>query len=233
VPLIASVRAWGIHLLISNLNNYMSLDYKALVVFDLDGTLLRGMTVCEVLAKHLGRLERMHQLERFQTLEELASAREEMARWYEGVPTKDLLDALRNATLAPGAKRGIKLLKRRGVAVSIASVTWEFAVAHFARLFGVHYWLGTALQLPGKIDHVWPEDKAQWVEQLCKQLKIPDGMVAAVGDSPSDAELFSVADHAFYVGYSSVPELLRCTHLPGADISELSKHILESFGIEP
>lgn len=34
-----------------------------LAVFDLDGTLLRGPTVCEVLARTLGRLDRMRQLE--------------------------------------------------------------------------------------------------------------------------------------------------------------------------
>jgi hypothetical protein len=35
-----------------------------LAVFDLDGTLLRGPTVCEVLARALGRLDRLWQLER-------------------------------------------------------------------------------------------------------------------------------------------------------------------------
>ena len=29
-------------------------DFRALVVFDLDGTLLRGQTVCEVIAQSLG-----------------------------------------------------------------------------------------------------------------------------------------------------------------------------------
>jgi hypothetical protein len=37
--------------------------FEALVVFDLDGTLLRGRTVCEVLAEPLGRLERMRDTE--------------------------------------------------------------------------------------------------------------------------------------------------------------------------
>jgi phosphoserine phosphatase len=34
-----------------------------LALFDLDGTLLRGPTVCEVLARALGRLNHMRQLE--------------------------------------------------------------------------------------------------------------------------------------------------------------------------
>jgi len=48
----------------------------ALAVFDLDGTLLRGRTVCELLAEPLGRLDRMQQLERFSTEADLAAARE-------------------------------------------------------------------------------------------------------------------------------------------------------------
>ena len=39
----------------------MSESNVKLVAFDLDGTLLRGNTVLEVLAAGLGRLERMHE----------------------------------------------------------------------------------------------------------------------------------------------------------------------------
>jgi hypothetical protein len=41
----------------------MSHQLGGLTVFDLDGTLLRGPTVCEVLAQTLGRLNQMRQLE--------------------------------------------------------------------------------------------------------------------------------------------------------------------------
>ena len=41
----------------------MSHRLGGLAVFDLDGTLLRGPTVCEVLAQTLGRLDQMRQLE--------------------------------------------------------------------------------------------------------------------------------------------------------------------------
>ncbi len=50
-----------------------------LVAFDLDGTLLRGDTVCEVLARRLGRLDRMRELEATATdLEAQLLARAEM-----------------------------------------------------------------------------------------------------------------------------------------------------------
>jgi hypothetical protein len=46
-----------------------------LAVFDLDGTLPRGPTVCELLATPLGRLERMRQLEVCTIKSELIAAR--------------------------------------------------------------------------------------------------------------------------------------------------------------
>ena len=58
---------------------------EALVAFDLGGTLLRGRTVCEVLAESLGRRERMQQLERVTSQADLLRSREEMAAWYRPV----------------------------------------------------------------------------------------------------------------------------------------------------
>jgi phosphoserine phosphatase len=107
-----------------------------LAVFDLDGTLLRGPTVCEVLARALGRLDHMRQLEALIAgLRDIdiAAAREEMVRWYREIPLADLRSQLRSATLAPRASEGITVLRRHGVAVAIASITWEFAVVWFAR----------------------------------------------------------------------------------------------------
>ena len=36
---------------------------RGIVVFDLDGTLLRGETVCEMLARPLGRIDQMQEFE--------------------------------------------------------------------------------------------------------------------------------------------------------------------------
>ena len=52
-----------------------------LAAFDLDGTLLRGRTACEAIAKGIGRLGRMRELEQLESnqIEEITAAREEMA----------------------------------------------------------------------------------------------------------------------------------------------------------
>jgi phosphoserine phosphatase len=86
--------------------------FHALVVFDLDGTLLRGRTVCEVLAEPLGRLQRMREIERITSHRDaLRAAREEMAAWYRPVGLERLRGALDTACFAPGVADGLALLR--------------------------------------------------------------------------------------------------------------------------
>jgi HAD superfamily phosphoserine phosphatase-like hydrolase len=204
-----------------------------LAVFDLDGTLLRGPTVCEILAAPLGRLERMRQLEACTTETELTAAREEMASWYNGILIAQLTAALEPATWAPGTLEGIQWLQAQGVAVAIASITWEFAVAWFARQLDIPYYLGTTLQPNGEIQHVWPRDKASWLRRLAKDLGIPARNIAAVGDSAGDVELLLEASHAFYVGANLPDRLAHAVHLPHADIVTVASRILDAFGRLP
>ena len=80
------------------------MSIAGLIVFDVDGTLLRGKTICELIAERIGKSERMAWLERndasaYGDADSLISAREEMANWY--------LEAGRTATerFITGAKR--------------------------------------------------------------------------------------------------------------------------------
>jgi phosphoserine phosphatase len=127
---------------------------RGLVPFDLDGTLLRGPTVCELLATPLGRLAEMRRFEALSAESEIAAAREEMARWYAGLSEVELCAALAAAEWAPGAREGIALLRAHGVEVAIASITWRFAVAWVGRSLGVARVLGTGLGPGGRVEHV-------------------------------------------------------------------------------
>jgi HAD superfamily phosphoserine phosphatase-like hydrolase len=201
---------------------------RALVVFDLDGTLLRGPTVCEVLARSLGRLDRMQQLERFVTQDDLRAAREEMAGWYRAVGIAHLRDVLRDARVAPGAREGLALLGRHGVVVGIASITWGFAVEHFARRLGADHWLGTVLEASGVIRHVWPEDKASWVRGLAARLEIPPERTAAVGDSAGDAAMLQVVGLPIFVGREPPPQP-GWLHRPQGDIAAIARDVLRAW----
>jgi HAD superfamily phosphoserine phosphatase-like hydrolase len=206
-----------------------------LAVFDLDGTLLRGPTVCEVLAQSLGRLDHMRQLE---TLisglsdVDIAAAREEMVRWYREVSLVDLVSRLGSVTLAPRAAEGISLLRRHGVAVAMASMTWEFAVAWFARQLHVDYYVGTRLEPDGTILHFWPRDKVTWLQGLRDTLRIPASRVAAIGDSGGDVEMLRAVRHPVFVGATLPGGLPEVTHLPRADIVTVAQWIIKTLPSE-
>lgn len=207
----------------------MSNPPLGLAVFDLDGTLLRGPTVCEVLAQALGRRDQMRQLEASISAGSdaaIAAARDEMFRWYRGLSLAELTGRLETGMLAPRASEGISLLKRYGVAVAIASITWEFAVARFARHLQVEHYVGTVLKPDGAISHFWPRDKATWIEGLRAMLRIPSDRVAAVGDSSGDIDMLRAARHSVFVGAILPDELHEVSHLPGADIVTVAEWIV-------
>ncbi len=200
-----------------------------LVAFDLDGTLLRGDTVCEVLARRLGRLDRMRELEATATgLDAQMLARAEMVSWYEGYSPAELQGFAAEACLAPGAQEGCALLGEAGVEIVILSVTWGFAVEWFARELGATSWIGTSLEPGGSIGHVWPEDKASWLDTKLETVGLSRRQVAAVGDSRGDVPLLHAAGLPVFVGLELLPELPEDTqHMPAADVRDIARLILE------
>ena len=202
----------------------------ALVVLDLDGTLLRGATVCEVLAARLGRVEEMKRFEPLTGQAEIAEARQETARWYTQISRESLIECLGEAQWAPGAIEGVQRLREAGVHVGIASITWGFAVARFAAHLGVEHFVATELGESGHIEHVWSEDKAAWMERLASRLQVQSENVAAVGDSFGDVPMLRAASLPFYVG-SHPPPGTHVIHRPFANVVGLAQEILSMWRV--
>jgi HAD superfamily phosphoserine phosphatase-like hydrolase len=197
-----------------------------LAAFDLDGTLLRGDTVCEVLARTLGHLERMRELEAIQEARQdrdsLLVLRKELAAYYQGVPALELRSYLSTLTLAPGAREGFALLRRAGIVTAIVSITWEFAAQWLAAEVGADYHVGTRLLADGSIEHFWPEDKAVWLAALRRRHGIGRDETVAVGDSWRDVPMLETAGVRVYVG-KVLPPGLTAIHLPDGDIGEVAR----------
>ena len=202
-------------------------DQCGLAVFDLDGTLLRGKTVCELLAEPLGRSDTMREFEQLTSEKDIAASRIEMASWYSRVSREELLRPLRTVTFAPGAQVGIRRLQSCGIFVAIASITWQFAVEFIAENLGVLRCIGTELGPAGEIQHLWPRDKARWLLRLASELKIESHRVAAVGDSVGDAEMLAAARYGFFVGQDPPSSAHDVMHLPGASIATVAEAIVE------
>jgi HAD superfamily phosphoserine phosphatase-like hydrolase len=194
-----------------------------LVAFDLDGTLIRGPTICESLAEPLGRLSRMREIEQLRDLTQIRAARQEMLSWY-GEPLDALCEKL-SVDIAPGADEAFELLAQRGIPTAIVSVTWSFAVEWFARRFGAGAWIGTGAQA-GQIQDFWPGDKPVWLARHASELGIEMRDVAAVGDSLGDVPMLAAVGHPFFIGAGLPGEIAHAVHAPNADLREIALRIL-------
>lgn len=198
-----------------------------LVVFDVDGTLLRGDTVCQVIARGLGKYERMCELERSRNTEQVIAAREEMADWYRQAGREKVESLLGGLALAPGAEEGIDMLRDAGVTVALASITWSFAVQHLAQRFSISHIAASVLDFDsGRIDHAWGDSKAEFLRAFKDMHGLDTEMTAAVGDTSTDYEMLRAAGLGIFVG-RHVPDLSEVLHMPDADIRHVAAAILE------
>ena len=202
-----------------------------LAAFDLDGTLLKGQTVCEAIARGIGHIRRMRELERLQPnqFEEMAAAREEMAKWYSGFTFDELCEHLAGMQVAPGVHEGFSLLRDHGFKIAVVSLTWEFAVEWFSNRWGADYSVGTGLSSDGLITSFWPRDKAAWLTRVARDLGTDVRDVAAVGDSRGDIPMLLSAGRRYWVGQTVPYELGRDVgHEPGGDILRVARRIVEA-----
>lgn len=202
---------------------------RGVAVFDLDGTLLRGGTVCEILARPLGRLDEMRCIEALSAEEEIARARAQMWKWYEGHSIRDLQAHLEGACWAAGAHEAVSRLHEAEIVVGIASITWAFAVSWFAERLDVPHWLGTDTSADGAIVHVWGRDKATWLRQLAARAGVGQERTAAVGDSIGDRDMLLAAGLPISVGSRPIVDGETAIHMPGADLRRVADHILAEW----
>ena len=197
-----------------------------LVAFDLDGTLLRGDTVCTGIAHGIGTLERMQAMERGHELADRLSDVAEIASWYLPLGRKRIESELSRLTPAPGADEGCRLLREAGVELVIISVTWKFAVQHFAERFGASDYAATPLDwTTGEFDDFDAKNKGPWLVEKTASLGLSTYQVAAVGDSPNDYGMFEAAGTSFCVA-AACGEFDNVIQRPDANILDLAQEIL-------
>lgn len=212
------------------------MKYQGLVVFDVDGTLIREKTVCELIAARIDKVERMDWLERntgsasastgVPPEQQVINAREEMADWYIEAG-RELVDSFLDLAIwASGAHSGIKSLMENGWQVAVASLTWSFGVARVAADLGISDYVGSGLDWDTKqIEHVFPEHKSEFLQRVVAQYEVPAERVYAVGDSGGDLPMMEVAGKGFYLGHSD-PQVDGVVHLPDAGIDTVADRIL-------
>ncbi len=168
------------------------------VVFDLDGTLLRGTTVSLLLAQWLGQTEEIAELERAFRAHEISNSvvADTSAGWLAGQSTADAWQVLTKGNWIHGMAETFQMLIAAGVSMLLGTITWSFAAEMLRQQYGFAAASGTEMQttdgiLSGEVTRYFDEhDKVRFVEEWCEDNGFSMNQVAAVGDSRSDVPLF-------------------------------------------
>jgi phosphoserine phosphatase len=169
------------------------------VFFDLDGTLLRGTTVSMLTAAWLGRRGALDDLERRYAEGAITNAAvaEASAPWFEGHSVDEVTRALDPGPWIDGIGETVDALRAGGAHVALATVTWRSAAEAVAARFGFEDCSGTEMavadgRLLGTVSrHFDADDKAAFVEDVCRRRGVSPSEAAAVGDSRSDLPMFA------------------------------------------
>jgi phosphoserine phosphatase len=168
------------------------------VVFDLDGTLLRGTSVSLMLAEWLGRTREIAELERAFHAHEISNSvvADISAGWFAGQHTADVWRVLTEGPWITGMAETFQTLTASGASILLGTITWRFAAEMLRKPHGFAAISGTEMQaadgvLSGAVSRYFDEhDKARFVEDWCTSNGHSMSQVAAVGDSRSDVPLF-------------------------------------------
>jgi phosphoserine phosphatase len=168
------------------------------VVFDLDGTLLRGSTVSLLLGEWLGQTQNIAELERAFRAHEISNSvvADTSAGWLAGQRPADAWRVLSDGPWIDGMAETFRTLAAAGTSLLLGTITWSFAAEMLREQYGFAAVSGTELQvsdgvLSGTVSRYFDEhDKVRFVEEWCAQNGYAMSQVAAVGDSRSDVPLF-------------------------------------------
>jgi len=173
-----------------------------LVAFDMEGCLTDEPTVWEIMHRKLGTWE-SHGLPYWNRYRagELGYdefARMDVAAW-TGAPAALLDEAACEVPLMPGCAELLGALRQAGVRVAVITNGLDCVAGRFRQLFGAEYLCANGIsardgRLTGEIEiRVSYAGKGRMLAGLMRALSLRRSQVAAVGDSPSDIEMFRAA----------------------------------------
>jgi phosphoserine phosphatase len=205
------------------------------VVFDLDGTLLRGTTISLYLAERMGRGATVADLERRFGAHEISNRvlADTTAAWFEGRDHASVWEELAGAPWIGGVAETVHDLRAGCSRVLLATVTWRFAAEMLQRRYGFDGVCGTGMgtdggRLSGRVSRYFDEfDKLAWVERWCARRGIDMAAVAAVGDSRSDVPLFDRVGLAIALNASEDARAAAGRSLETEDLRDVLPLLLE------
>jgi len=185
------------------------MDKFKLVLFDMDGTLLKDKGIF-VIAEKKGFIEELVRLFKDES-REFYKRSIDIAKLSKGFNKKDYLKIFRTVPLQDHAKEVIDELKNKKIKTAIVTDSYQFLVDDLRERLRIDYAFGNELVTNGDTitgelvmqnkdlvgefytGKIYSICKSRVLEQLCRELGITEGEVIAVGDGRIDIGMIKKA----------------------------------------
>jgi phosphoserine phosphatase len=225
---------------ILNVSSLSRKERAVLHVFDMDGTLLHGTTAGLEIARRLGCVSELVELEASfasGTIDTRAFSAAIAALW-QGITAEVVAEVFHASPWISGLPDVLADIRRRGEHSLVITMSPDF-FADGLRVFGVDEVAASrfpALPLSSIPDPAWiltPDDKVRIVVEAMARLGLTERSCIAYGDSGSDVPLFRRLPHT--VAVNATPELvaLAAVSYQGADLREAYRLARSTLGPGP
>lgn len=194
-------------------------------IFDMDGTLLQGTTASLEIARRLGCLPQLHQLEAAfaaGTLDTRGFAAAICHLWHELTP-EIAAEAFTQAQWISGLEEVFADIRRRGESSAVITMSPDFFASRLTALgadevvaSGFPSLPFRVLPDPGKI--LTPADKIKAVDRIRTAQGLDRDACVAYGDSGSDIPLFQELSHTVAVNATDSLRVFARYHYDGNDL---------------
>lgn len=208
-----------------------------LVVFDMDGTLLKGRTVDYLHKKYkvLGDFDENdfeYEISR------------KIANNLKGVHISELKSLERTIPITKGVKETLRKLRLCGIKIAMISLSYEPMVEEIGKKLGIKYFFGGKLKIKnGKVSGGlkkpdWPKNKSCENHPVCKlkimkllkkKFSLKKNEVAAIGDRESDICMLKEA--GLKIAFCASKKLKKCADvvIEKRDMRLILPHVLKSL----
>ncbi len=205
-----------------------------LVSFDLDGTLFPNTTSGIELARLLGHLDLVQDLEERYARFEIsnAEAAQQDAHAYRGRRVSELEQAILEIPLINGFEETICRLKEHSIHILIVTLAWSFAARILVRRYGLDGYAGAVLgeendRFTGSVERNFEDfDKPLFVRAYAERFGFSLSQCIAVGDSRSDIPLFKEAGFAVALNATEQARAEADLSLITNDLTQILPHII-------
>lgn len=204
-----------------------------LILFDLDGTLTYGISTTRFLFRRAGDEAFFEHLEREwlkDRMDHLTLARQVTKRM-TGWKVRDMERTLHLVPKIRGIASTVKILKRKGFYVALATLGYELCARYFQKRYGFDEVRGTTIgihrgAITGKGMRIFQEhEKALFLKRMAREQGIPLLKTVAVGDSRSDREVFKTAGYRIALNQDGFLKTLADQDLKSRDLKVILRYL--------